>query len=117
MSFDGHEVDLGEGVFGIGTNKQTAYFSDLRMSPIRVPKAEKKLVDKEELMKMVDSLGGGPDVDAELPVAPVMETPELPTPALGMDGGMAPKIENVSQDEILTIDTCSKKDSPELRNG
>lgn len=126
MTFKGFDVDKGEGTFGFGTNKQKAYFSDVSMKPLKVPKAEKTKVETEELLALVNNMKiagpDGPNVpgadapDMELPAAASAETPELPGAALGLDGGMAPKIEEVAQEEMPTVKTCSVVDTPEMRN-
>lgn len=83
-------------------------------------------MEKEELLKLVQSMNspkvGAPNVDVDAPTPELspdvaMNSPELPGAALGLDGGMAPKIDKVAQDEIPTVKTCSGVSTPEGRNG
>jgi len=127
MSLNGFDVEKGEGTFGFGTNKQVAFFSDISMQPIPQPKSEKAKIEKEDLLALVAGINGpklnvdGPNVNAptpsvELPPSVSVASPELPNAALGLDGGMAPKIETLAQEEMPTVKTCSNVKTPEGRN-
>lgn len=107
----------GEGVIGLGTNKLIVHFGDIYMKPIPVPKDGK--VDNEELMAMVKGVEAKldmPNVSAELSLPAVaIESEDLPMMAMGINAGMAPKVNGIAQEDMITFKQCSVSSSPEDR--
>lgn len=98
----------------MATNRQYAIFADLNMTPIRRKKAD---VDNKMMTDVAKSMD---PAEVEMP-QPEMERistdNNLPSAALGVNGGMAPKIQtisgtqlpnNESQEEKVDILQCTK---------
>lgn len=93
----------------MGTNKQKAVFADIAMNPMRMKR-------KEVTMKALDDLKGmleGTDLPSdptEVEISPnvVVGNFAVGNAALGLNGGMAPKSEDVSQEDKINIEECLK---------
>jgi len=94
-----------KGSIGMGTNKQKAVFADISTKPIRV----KRKVAINVEMTMEPNMEGGVDPAAvELSPEMVMGNPAVPNVALGLNGGMAAKTDDMSQEEKINMEECLK---------
>lgn len=94
-----------KGSIGMGTNKQKAVFSDISTKPIRIKR--KVAVDVEMTVEMGKQEGVDPAA-VELSPEAVTNNTAVPNVALGLNGGMAAKTDDMSQEEKINIEECLK---------
>jgi len=80
------EVAKAQGTIGVGTNKQKSIFGDIRMNVYKEPKKSKMAEALKELA--MDSKD--PMAMIEMPIEDL--STDLPNVAVGLDGGMSPKV-------------------------
>lgn len=112
MSVKGFQLDKTEGTIGMGTNKQNAAFGLVKVEPIRLKKPE-PAVETAALKEMETGVGGAPA--AEISPEMVVDNGNVPNAALGVNGGMAPKKEGISQEQKLKIEDAVKNRSVDER--
>lgn len=82
-----HGLGKTEGSIAVGTNRQKAVFTDISINAMRVKK-EKQQEDMKEMAVAMSAV-----TDMEMPAVEVtVDTPDTPPVALGINGGMAPKV-------------------------
>lgn len=111
MSVKGFHVDTAEGSVGMGTNKQKTVFSNIKIEPIRLKKPEPAA---QSDLKLDADLEDMPDAKEVKPES-VVENPEVSPVALGRNGGMAPKKQEISQEAAIEIKDVVKNSSVDER--
>lgn len=115
MSVKGFRVDTSQGSIGMGTNKQKAVFGNIRIEPIRLKKPEPST--QSDLKLDIDLENDSASIDApEVKPVDVVENPSISPVALGRNGGMAPKKQQISQEAALEISDVVKNSSVDERN-
>jgi len=107
IEFTDSSLPKQKGSIGMGTNKQKAVFSDISTKPIRVKR--KVAVDVEMTVEMGKQDGVDADpASIELSPEAVTNNTAVPNVALGLNGGMAAKTDDMSQEEKINIEECLK---------